>query len=96
MSTIFNDESGIQNKSTFNAIKAILHPFVGKLKKGISEKAALRANMLSLRDVGNDIENLDFLKFFPNLKTFFNFFSKIIQRKRTEISNQSNLYRTIE
>jgi len=69
---IFNDEYGIQNKSAFNAIKAILHPgLIGKLKKGISEKAAQRANILSLRDVGNNIEDLDFLEFFPELSTFF-------------------------
>ena len=72
MDYIFNDYQGIQHEATFNAVKGELHSgFFGRFKKGISEKAALRAKLLNLRSASNEIVDLDFLKFFPNLDTFF-------------------------
>lgn len=71
METIFNDVRGIPSKAAFNAIKASVHPVMGKLRKGISEKTALQASILNLREASDDIEDLDFLKFFPNLDTLF-------------------------
>ena len=65
MANIYNDTYGIEHHETFTHIKSKLHPIMGKLRNSISEKKAHGTTILDL-GVCNDIENLDFLKFFPN------------------------------
>lgn len=65
---ILNDYNGIPDPDTFQAVKRMLHPgMLGKRKKGFSSKKAERTKFVILR--GANIKNLDFLKFFPNVKT---------------------------
>ena len=68
MSVILNDASGIKNKAVFDIIKAKVHPTLGRFKKGISTDAALKIEHLSLSC--DELADLDFLRFLPNLKRF--------------------------
>ena len=68
MGLILNDASGIKSKSAFNAIKAKAHPVLGRLKRGIDANAALKIETLSLHNC-DEIEDLNFLRFLPNLKS---------------------------
>lgn len=70
MNDITNDHYGIPDKAAFNAVKKALHPgLAGKFKKSISAAKAQKTKNLYLRD--DNIENLDFLKYFPNLTSLF-------------------------
>jgi len=66
MALIYNDAYGIKCSAAYECIKDALYPIIGKIKRGISEKKALSTTQLTLGS--NDITNLDFLEFFPNLK----------------------------
>jgi len=66
--TIYNDADGITNEALFNAIKAKVHPIMGWFKQSISEKAASQAKDIG-HIVNDDIKDLDFLRFFPSLKS---------------------------
>lgn len=68
MNNITNDQFGIPEKDTYNALKAKLHPgLFGKFKSGISADKAHKTKALSIHNV--DVPNLDFLRFFPNLES---------------------------
>ena len=81
MEPIFNDANGIRDKAAFDAVKANVHPVTGRLRSSISYEAALKTKRLFLRPVDDknvdDIESLDFLRFFPNLERFHIFSKKL-------------------
>ena len=67
---IYNDAYGIKDKAVFEHIKSKLRKgFLGRHKEGISKARALKTTSLML-DKCDDIEDLGFLRFFPNLETF--------------------------
>ena len=68
MELIQNDRYGIECSVAYETIKKAIHPFIGKFKKGISKEKTLKATNLNIFTC--DTTNLDFLKFFPNLKQF--------------------------
>jgi len=80
MRTIQNDSNGIRNEAAFRAILARVHPVLGRLRRSISKNAALQMSFLSLHKC-DEIEDLDFLKFFPNLSGF-----RISSKKLSNIS----------
>lgn len=68
MTDITNDAYGIPEKAAYDAIKKMLHPgILGKFRNAISADKARKTEALSLRNA--KITNLDFLRYFPNLKT---------------------------
>lgn len=68
MASIRNDIYGIESKVTYKLIKKMLHPLTSKFRIGINKNKALKTTILAFNWC-DEIENLDFLKFFPNLKT---------------------------
>ena len=67
-SYIFNDEDGICDKETFNAVRNSINrgrliPYISK----INLKKAYKTKSLSLFNKKQEIANLKFLKFIPNL-----------------------------
>ena len=67
MSLIYNNSDGIKNKAVYERLKSIVHPRSGFLRRGISEDKALHIKNLFIT-ICDDFEDLDFLKFFPNLE----------------------------
>lgn len=68
MNDISNDQFGIPEKETFNALKQKLHPgLLGKFKSNISAGKARKTKALSIHNA--DIPNLDWLRYFPNLES---------------------------
>ena len=71
-------EKDINNKTVYKHLMNIVHPITGDFRKKISKEKAFEIKKLNFRRWGDtrknlddEIRNLDFLKYFPNVKVLF-------------------------